>query len=120
MKKMTELKKVLMSIRKRNNENMQRMSKRLNLSVSYLSMLETGKRKVTENFLELFSKEYDLNKIEISKLKEVAIKNRETEILINLRELNGRQKKLALMFAEKVKKMSPEILKQITEIIEKF
>jgi len=46
MKKSTELKKFLKIIRIKNNENMEKMAKKLNISVSYLSMIENGERKV--------------------------------------------------------------------------
>lgn len=119
MKKMTELKKFFMIIRIKNNENIEKMSKRLKISASYLSMIESGVRKAKGNFIQTFLNEYKLNKKEQAEF-EKAILDTDLEISFNLKELNDSQKKLALMFAEKVKKMSPEILKQITEIIEKF
>ena len=92
MKKSTELKKFLKIIRIKNNENMEKMAKKLNISVSYLSMIESGERKVKGGFVKTFLKKYKLNKKEETEF-EKAVLDSDLEISINLSKLNGRQKK---------------------------
>lgn len=119
MKKSTELKKFLKIIRAKNNENMEKMAKKLNISVSYLSMIENGERKVKGGFVKTFLKKYKLNKKEEMEF-EKAILDSDLEITINLRKLNGRQKNVALLFLDKIGKIKPAALKEIVKIIEKF
>lgn len=119
MKKSTELKKFLKIIRIKNNENMEKMAKKLNISVSYLSMIESGERKVRGEFVKTFLKKYKLNKKEEMEF-EKAVLDSDLEISINLRKLNGRQKNVALLFLDKIGKINPAALKEIAEIIEKF
>lgn len=119
MKKNTELKKFFKIIRIKNNENMEKMAKKLNISVSYLSMIESGVRKAKGNFIQTFLNEYKLNKKEQAEF-EKAILDSDLEISINLRKLNGRQKNVALLFLDKIEKIKPAALKEIVEIIEKF
>lgn len=103
MKKMTELKKFFMIIRIKNNENIEKMSKRLKISASYLSMIESGVRKAKGNFIQTFLNEYKLNKKEQAEF-EKAILDTDSEISFNLNELNDSQKKLTFLFMSKIKK----------------
>lgn len=119
MKKNTELKKFLLIIRIKNNENLEKMAEKLNISVSYLSMIESGKRKVRGNFVKTFLNKYKLSKKEQAEF-EKAILDTDLEISFNLKELNDSQKKLTLLFMSKIKKIKPDALKEIEKIIEKF
>lgn len=74
---------------------------------------------VRGGFVKTFLKKYKLNKKEETEF-EKAVLDSDLEISINLRKLNGRQKNVALLFMNKIKKIKPEALKEIVEIIEKF
>lgn len=64
-KKITELGKILRKIRIDNDLSIENMALIFNISISYLSLIETGKRKITQDIINiiltnnLFKKEKD-------------------------------------------------------------
>lgn len=92
------------------------MAKKLDLSSSYISSIETGKRKVTKNFLKKLKESYDLNDSAFDKFR-IAAEESLTSIPLDLSSANDSQKGLALSFAKKFSNLDQDTITRINKLI---
>lgn len=78
IKILTKLGRFLRIYRINNNEILKDMAERLNISPSYLSSIENGKRNPTKKFISKLCKTYNFKSSEIDELKGVVNNDRET------------------------------------------
>ena len=112
----TQLGKVLRIIRINSGDSMRTMAEKLELSSSYLSAIENGKRNVPKNFDAIVCKNYDLTEKEVKSLRD-AIAATSDSVKVDLSELSETQKKL--IFALTKDDLREATLNQLCEIIEK-
>ena len=112
----TQLGKILRIIRINTGDSMRTMADKLELSSSYLSAIENGKRNVPKDFDVIVCKHYDLSEQEIKSLKDAVVLTSES-VKVDLSELSETQKKL--IFALTKEELSEATLNQLCEIIEK-
>ena len=108
----------LRKIRVVRRETLQDMADKVEFSISYLSSIENGIRKIPKNLTKKIIKVYDdLTEEEIRTLKAAELESKE-EVSIGLLNLNEKQKKLAMSLS---RKHQVWMMKQskITEIIDK-
>ena len=111
----TEFGKALRKLRIDNCEILKNMADKLEMTSSYLSAIECGKRNIPDNLIDKIAKLYHLNEKDVSKLNEAkdnSIKN----IEINFDGISNNHRNLALQFARKFDKIDDET----TELIIKF
>ncbi len=100
------------------------MSKTLEISSSFLSAMETGKKSIPVNFVDRFIQNYQISKEQYSALEEAIAKTREEELKqknrINLKinTSNAEIQSLAYSFARKINELSDEQQKAIKAILE--
>lgn len=112
----TELGKELRKMRIERDQNINDMAKNLNISISYLSSIENGKKKIPDGMIERVIKEYKLTDEKIETLRLAAI-NSSKEFEIDLSETSNDQRRLVYILSRKLKKMSN---KKCEEIINKI
>lgn len=99
--------KELRKIRVDKDHNINDMAKKLGISISYLSAIESGKRKIPAGMVETVIKKYHLTKAEADRLKAAETES-STAIEINLANMTLEQKKLAFALSRKLDEISDE------------
>lgn len=112
LKGVTSLGKKLRKIRIDHDEITLDMAKKLEISVSYLSAIENGKRAIPTNFLEKICEKYGLDNTMRNELEKDIIKH-SGEVIVNVKNLSDTQQELSILYARKVNELSDE---QITKI----
>ena len=113
---LTLLGKKLRILRINTGETIVEMSQKLDMSTSYLSSIENGKRKIPKNFLENLFKNYKLTK-EDKEDFENSYEMSLQEAKINLSKLSNEKKELSLLYARKIEGLSDEKIKVIKEFL---
>src|SRR5690554_5953904 len=105
----------LRKIRLIRGENLQDMSEKAEISMSYMSAIENGMRKIPKDLTKKIIKIYDLNDEETKKLKDAELKSLDA-ISIDLSILTNDQKELAMLLSRKLPKAktTEELIKMIT------
>jgi transcriptional regulator with XRE-family HTH domain len=85
-KKLTELGKILRKIRIDNNLSMEDMALIFDISISYLSLIETGKRQITQKIIKIILINH-LFKKEKDEIKKIILNDYYIESEVKLKEL---------------------------------
>lgn len=112
----TKFGKQLRIIRIENDENIYEMAKRLGISTSYLSSIETGDRTIPFDLVEKISAEYKLGSDQIAALKDAEAES-STKISVDLSKVSTEQKKLIFALSRKLDNLSDEECLDIYERI---
>lgn len=112
----TEFGKELRKLRIDKDETLATMAKKLNISISYLSAIETGIRSVPNDFIEKLSIKYKLSKKETETFIE-AMNRSKTSIDISLTSTLPFQRDLAIMLARKLPDLSDDECKKMLSIL---
>lgn len=116
---MNELGKFLKILRINKNENLKKMSNKLNVSSSFLSMLENDKRKLNNNLKEKIIKEYKLDDNEIKEFEKAIILSND-EIKINLEKFNLKQKEIIIQILNSLENLDDNKIKKLNKIIKEM
>lgn len=103
---------------KNNNERLSDMAKRLGISASYLSSIETNKRKLNNKLFEKIKKEYNLTSSEVNELdilRNLAAK----ELSVSLQDMDDERKETLVKFLSNVDELSTEDFKKINLLFKK-
>ena len=112
----TQLGKILRIIRINTGDSMRSMADKLDVSVSYLSAIENGKRNVPVNFEEKVVSKYNLSDKDKENLRN-AIAQTAANVKVNITELSEKKKKL--IYALSKDELDDETIERLCEIIEK-
>ena len=112
----TQLGKILRIIRINTGDSMRDMAEKFDLSISYLSAIENGKRNVPNDFEEKIFNTYELSDKDKENVKN-AIKETTSNIKVNITELSERKKKL--IFALTKDELDNETIEELCAIIDK-
>lgn len=112
----TALGKELRRMRIDLGELLKDMAENLNITPSYLSSIENGKKKPTHEWLENLFKVYDLP---LSKRQELERAYFETinEISLSLNDISDQTRELGLVFARRFNSLSTEQVDRISTIL---
>ena len=113
----TEFGKALRKIRIDRGEVLRDMAARLEVSPSFISAIETGKKKIPTGFLDQIVALYNLTRAE-ERMLEDAAKDSVTAVKINLLGSDTTQRRAALVFARDFGKLSDTKAKQILQLLE--
>ena len=114
--KLTEFGKFSRKLRIDNGELLKDMDIKLNLTVSYLSAVEIGKRNIPEKWEEEIVRAYHLNLQEREELKEAIIYSKKV-FKINVENFEKEEKDLILMLARKVDNMDEKEKNNLKQIL---
>jgi len=112
----TKFGEMLRVLRIKNHEVMGDLAKILNVSTSFLSAVECGKKNVPDTWIDALSEHYGLKGKERAELLE-AVEMSKTAIKINLTDEIGYRRELALQFQRSFNDMDEETAKRIIELL---
>lgn len=113
----TEFGKALRKIRIDRGEVLRDMAAKLEVSPSFISAIETGKKKIPTGFIEQIETLYNLTDLEERMLKD-AVKNSVTAVKINLLGSDITQRTAALVFARDFGSLSDKTAEQILKLLQ--
>lgn len=108
----TELGKEIRKLRIDKDETLAKMSKKLGMSISYLSAIENGAREVPSDFVDRLRAIYHLSK-ERTEILRKAEANSASKISIPLSSALCEQRQLAFALSRKLKELSSEECERI-------
>ena len=115
---MTSLTVFLKQLRlKHGNERLSDMARRLGISASYLSTIETHKRKMNDKLFEKITKIYELSGTETSELnvlRNLAAK----ELSVSLENMDDEKKERIVKFLSNINDMTSDDFKKISYLID--
>ena len=114
----TQLGKALRAIRLERGEVLKDMAQRLSISTAYLSAIENGKRRASEEMIEKIKELYSLDEQEQRKLEEAWIQSID-EVTINLQNSSGLHRDLGVVFARRFDGLSTEEIEKVMQILRK-
>ena len=114
--KLTEFGKFSRKLRIDNGELLKDMAIKLNVTVSYLSAVEIGKRNIPEKWEEEIVRAYHLKIQEREELKEASIYSKKV-FKINVENFEKEEKDLILMLARKVDNMDEKEKNNLKQIL---
>ncbi len=112
----TKFGEMLRVLRIRNHEVMGDLAKVLNVSTSFLSAVECGKKNVPDSWVNTLTEHYGLTGKERAEMME-AIDMSKTSMKINLTEETGYRRELALQFQRSFNDMDEKTAKHIIELL---
>lgn len=104
---LTQLGIFFRKLRLDSGEIMKEMADKLNVSASFLSAVENGKKKMPDSWYKCIINLYDLDKDKQNELMQ-AIEESQKFIEINLEDLSVDKKRLAFSFARELQNMGKE------------
>ena len=116
---LTSFGKILRKIRIDHNEFLKDMADKLDVTVSYLSAIEHGKREVPNGWVNEIGELYNLSKQEINEL-DTALYESKKELVFNLSNLNDSKRKVAIAFAREFDDFSDEQISDMLNILKKM
>jgi transcriptional regulator with XRE-family HTH domain len=109
----------LKSIRHLNNkEKLSDMARRLNVSSSYLSTVENGKRAMNDKLFNAIIVEYRLSPNDIREL-DMMRKLESNQINVNTEELNKEKKEVLVKFLSNIDDLSDDEITKINKLMNK-
>ena len=109
---------LLKKIRINNEELLLDMAKKLNMSSTFLSAIENGKKKVPDDFKDKLCSNYSLSEEEIKELNEGIVINND-KVDLTLSELSGPKKELAISLGRSFDTLSDKEVDELLNIIGK-
>lgn len=118
MRSNTELGKYLKKLRIDESETIANMAEKLEVSSSFLSAIEVGKKNLPDTMADKLHEAYDFDDTQKKEFYEArSITNNKVEI--SLEEGDSMRNSLALSFGWKIANLSQEQIDEIKEILEK-
>ncbi len=112
----TEFGKLLRIIRINTGDSARTMAEKFDMSPSYLSTIENGKRNIPPEMEELVIRAYDLSEHDKEKLRKTIIETT-AQLKVDLTEMEEKKKKV--IFSLTKGNIDEETLNQLCEIIDK-
>jgi len=104
---MNEFRKIMKHYRIDNEISMADMAKKMGVSTSYLSHMETGMRKLTPTFADKVFENFDLSEEDKEIISKIVIENR-SEIVIKLESLDKNKQEIVKLFYSKLQTLSKD------------
>lgn len=108
--------RMLKVLRIYNSETTIDMAKKLDMSISYLSAIENGKRKIPNDFLDKLFNVYTITEEEKENFRK-EFELAQTEVVINLESMKEQQKEFSLLCARSIDNLSDAQMEEIKKII---
>lgn len=115
---MTELSMILKRIRLEHGQILKKMADSLQVTSSYLSAVENGKRPMPKDWPEKLRKQYGLNSIQVEEIRVAAAKLTKS-VKIDLENKSEAKRDVALVFARTFENMDDDFAMQIKEMLKK-
>lgn len=116
MSKLTNIGRFLRKLRIDRGEYMQDMATVLNVSASYLSSVESGRRKAPQQWANIIIDAYDLNSEMSDELNRYFIEDKQS-VNVNLKNSSIKVKELSAVFARKINSLSDDDIRKLEAIL---
>ncbi len=113
----TEFGKALRHIRLDNFENMKDMAQKLNVSTSFLSAVEVGKKNIPAKWIDEITRIYNLDENSKNELQN-AYDITQQKVSLSLDSMDENQQNVSLMFARSIKNIDPNTLEKLKKLLE--
>lgn len=113
---LTDFGRFLRKIRIDYGEILKDMAEKLDVTASFLSAVETGKRNIPEHWLDKISKIYNLDKSTQHQMK-IAATNSVRMIKINLEKSKSNKRETAILFAREFEIIDDETINKIHKLL---
>ncbi|UZP01949.1 transcriptional regulator [Clostridium botulinum] len=113
---LSEFGKVTRKLRIDNNELLKDMAVKLNVTTSYLSAVEIGKRNIPTSWRDIIIQKYNLND-NVIKILDEAIYNSQQTLKLKLDKFSTEDKSLMLAFARKFEELQNDEKDNIRKIL---
>ena len=108
----------LRDLRLANSQTLKQMAEELGVSSAFLSAVENGKKNMPEKWYDSLSEKYNLSKAQIAELQE-AVEESSTTVKLNLTNVNGINRELAISFARSFENLNESDSAEIMKILER-
>ena len=115
---LTKVGKLLRQMRLNNDEILKDMAEKLDVTSSFLSAIENGKKKMPKTMRAKLIEMYELSANEISALDDAIMESNDS-VEINIKALSEEKKGLAISFARSFGELSDEDVEFFAEYLEK-
>ena len=115
----TEFNEILSKIRKDSNESLRMMAKRLNISATFLSAMELGKRLIPLDYIAIISNCYELSNEDIKTLEDSIYKTN-NKVTIDFENMSDEKKNVSLLFARTIKDIDENLVEKLMLELEKY
>jgi len=115
---LTEFGRECRKLRIDNNELLADMANKLNVSASFLSAIENGKKNIPNSFLEDLIRVYDLDSALERKMREAADRSI-SQIKIEMKAMEQSDRDLVMAFARKFENLAIEDKNKILKLLNK-
>lgn len=100
----------------RGEESLRTCAKRLEITASFLSAMEVGKRTVPDIYYEKIKELYNLNEEQSKELYESIIYTNQ-RVDIEITKMNKAQQQTTVMFARKIESANPELVEKLRKVL---
>lgn len=107
---------VARKIRSKNNESLRKMATRLEISPSFLSAMEVGRKLVPNDYAKKIKDTYNLNDDEYKELYESIIETNK-RVDIEIEKMNEAQKEVSMTFARKIENADPDLVEKLRKVL---
>jgi putative transcriptional regulator, XRE family, bacteriophage lambda repressor C1 like protein len=104
-------------VRKRENDSLRDMAKKMGVSAAFLSAMEVGRKNIPLVYVDKIVELYHLNEEEKAKLFEV-IQETNDKVSLELSQMNESQKEVTLVFARKIQTADADLIEKLRKILE--
>lgn len=104
-------------VRKRENDSLRDMAKKMGVSAAFLSAMEVGRKNIPMVYVDKIVELYHLNEEEKAKLFEV-IQETNDKVSLELSQMNESQKEVTLVFARKIQTADADLIEKLRKILE--
>lgn len=104
-------------VRKRENDSLRDMAKKMGVSAAFLSAMEVGRKNIPLVYVDKIVELYHLNEEEKAKLFEV-IQETNDKVSLELSQMNESQKQVTLVFARKIQTADADLIEKLRKILE--
>ena len=112
----TKFGEILRVLRIKNHEVMGDLAELLGVTTSFLSAVETGKKNVPENWLDIIAKHYNLSPVEKKELSD-AIEISKTQMKVNLTRTENYKREMAIQFQRSFDEIDEETAQKIIALL---
>jgi predicted transcriptional regulator len=98
-------------------ESLRSMSEKLNISATFLSAMEVGRKSIPMEYAKKIKEVYNLSEVEYAALHDSIIETNQ-RVDIEIAKMNEAQKEVSMVFARKIENADPELLEKLRKALE--
>ena len=115
---LTDFGRALRKIRIDHREIIRDMAEKLHVTASYLSAVETGKRKIPDHWVKTISNDYHLDEMATKELEAAAIRSAKS-LKLDIEDVQDCRREAAILFAREFKNIDDDTIEQIRNLLTK-